>query len=163
MKDSIAVTMPCRAWAAVVPGARALVRRAAMHALAAPGPKGEVRFAGRVELAFVLADDETVRDLNRRFRGKDEPTDVLSFPAQDATVLGDVVIAFETATGEAEAEGKSAADHLAHLVVHGVLHLRGWDHERAAEARRMEALEARILARLGIADPYRAAPRRMAG
>jgi len=171
MNAAIAVNMPCRRWSGAVPGARGLCRRAAALALAAPGRAGTDLSQGRVELAIVLADNETVRDLNRRFRGMDKATDVLSFPALDrvpppegaAAALGDVVIAFETTLAEAAAEGKTVAEHLAHLVVHGVLHLRGYDHERAAEAQAMERLEAKILARMGIADPYREALRELAG
>ena len=112
------------------------------------------------ELCLVLADDRLQRTLNRRFRGKDRSTNVLSFDgAPDG--LGDVVLALETAQAEAEAQGKSLVDHVAHLVVHGVLHLMGHDHVGAAEARRMERLESAILTGLGIGDPYRLpAPRR---
>jgi len=112
------------------------------------------------ELCLVLADDRLQRTLNRRFRGKDRSTNVLSFDgAPDG--LGDVVLALETVQAEADAQGKSLADHVAHLVVHGVLHLMGHDHVGAAEARRMERLESAILTGLGIGDPYRLpAPRR---
>ena len=161
MSASIAVNVPCRLWTVAVPGARALVRRAARAALAAPAPRRNPSGDDRAELAIVLADNAMLRDLNRRFRGKNKPTNVLSFPGEDANVpagesvaLGDVAIAFETAVAEAAAEGKTVADHLAHLVVHGVLHLRGYDHVRAADAERMEALEARVLGRIGVADPY---------
>lgn len=115
----------------------------------------------RAELCLVLADDGLVRRLNRRWRGRDRSTNVLSFPASSDRVrgapllLGDVVLAFETVAREAAAQGKSLGHHLAHLVAHGVLHLVGFDHEADAEARRMENLERRVLARLGIADPYR--------
>jgi probable rRNA maturation factor len=112
------------------------------------------------ELCLVLADDRLQRTLNRRFRGKDRSTNVLSFDgAPDG--LGDVVLALETVQAEAESQGKSLVDHVAHLVVHGVLHLMGHDHVGAAEARRMERLEREILTGLGIGDPYRLpAPRR---
>ncbi|MFZ5912923.1 MAG: rRNA maturation RNase YbeY [Pseudomonadota bacterium] len=117
------------------------------------------------EMCLVLADDAFVRDLNRNYRNIDKPTNVLSFPAEDEDaigprLLGDVVLAFETLLREAAAEGKPALDHLAHLVVHGTLHLLGFDHEEAQEAENMEALERRILAGLGIADPYRTEPGR---
>ncbi len=102
-----------------------------------------------------------VRTLNRDHRGKDKPTNVLSFPIGNAggvdaapTMLGDVVLACETVMAEAAAQGKSVADHLRHLVVHGVLHLTGHDHEDDAEAERMERLETRVLADLGVGDPY---------
>lgn len=134
-----------------------LARRAVEAALAtAPGMPAE-----DVELSLLLADDGTVRELNRAWRGTDKPTNVLSFPANPAPgmpgprPLGDIALAFETLAREAEAEGKALADHAAHLIVHGVLHLLGYDHESDAEAEVMEALEVKALARLGIANPYR--------
>ena len=108
---------------------------------------------------MVLSDDSAVRALNRDHRGKDAPTNVLSFPPAlvppaGARPLGDVILAYETVRREALEQGKAAADHLRHLVVHGVLHLSGYDHETEAEAEEMEQLEREILAGLGIADPY---------
>jgi probable rRNA maturation factor len=129
--------------------------------MAAPPPK-----AGRFEATLVLAGDEDMRTLNRTWRGKDAATNVLSFPA-GATVgegcdesfgepcpLGDVVLAGETVLQEAALEGIAVADHVCHLVVHGMLHLLGHDHERDDAAEMMEALETKVLASLGIADPY---------
>lgn len=110
--------------------------------------------------ALLLADDATLRDLNRRFRGLDKPTNVLSFPsgsggeAGGEGFLGDIAIAYETTVAEARAQGLAFRDHAAHLIVHGLLHLAGHDHEGEEEAERMESLETRILARLQIADPY---------
>jgi probable rRNA maturation factor len=112
------------------------------------------------ELSLVLTDDARIRLLNRDWRGFDKPTNVLSFPGADADeeepgpLLGDVVVAFETTAREAEAAGTRFDDHLAHLLVHGLLHLFGFDHETDEEAEEMEALETDILAGLGIADPY---------
>lgn len=113
------------------------------------------------ELSVVFSADAAVRDLNARWRGMDKPTNVLSFPAfpwsgQGAPppMLGDIVLARETVAREAEEQGKAFDDHLAHLVVHGFLHLIGHDHENDAEAEAMEAVERRALARLAIADPY---------
>ena len=109
------------------------------------------------ELSVVLADDARVRELNRDFRGKDRPTNVLSFPMpEDSGLLGDVVFALETLTREAAAQGKTFADHFAHLLVHGVLHLHGLDHVDDADATDMEAREVRALATLGIDNPYAA-------
>ena len=109
------------------------------------------------ELSIVLCDDAFVRVLNARWRGKDEATNVLSFPApatmRDRT-LGDIVVAYETSAREAEERGMPLAAYLAHLIVHGVFHLLGLDHEEDAQAERMEALESRALADLGIASPY---------
>ncbi len=106
--------------------------------------------------ALLLSDDATLQDLNRRFRGLDKPTNVLSFPGAAANdgFLGDIAIAYETCRREAEADGVAFRDHVAHLIVHGLLHLAGCDHEEDAEAERMESLESAILARLGITDPY---------
>ena len=110
------------------------------------------------DLVVLLTDDETVRDLNARFRDKDRPTNVLSFPAAASAAphLGDLVLAFGVCAAEAQAQGKTLADHLSHLTVHGVLHLLGRDHEADGEAEEMEAEERSILASLGVADPYRA-------
>lgn len=141
--------------------AEALVRRAVEAALgASPRP-------GPVQVGVLLGSDEAVRALNRSFRGKDRPTNVLSFPAAaqpagsaEPAPLGDLALAYGTVAAEARAEGKRLEDHVAHLVVHGTLHLLGRDHEVEAEAEAMEALETAILAGLGITDPYRAmAPR----
>jgi probable rRNA maturation factor len=110
------------------------------------------------EATILLTDDAEMRDLNRTWRGKDEPTNVLSFPAGDTPVedgaLGDVAIAYETAKAEADQAGIPLSDHVSHLVVHGVLHLLGFDHLDDAEADKMEDLEREALASLGIADPY---------
>jgi probable rRNA maturation factor len=97
-----------------------------------------------------------VRALNARDRKKDKPTNVLSYPAGEGGFLGDIVLARQTVWREARLQKKTPADHLSHLVVHGTLHLLGYDHETGeADAERMEALERRVLAKLGIADPYR--------
>lgn len=119
--------------------------------------------SGSVELSVVLADDATVQTLNRDYRGKDAPTNVLSFAVRDsgqplpdgmAEPLGDLILAYETMVWEAAEQGKPLRDHFCHLLVHGVLHLLGYDHEEDAEAAEMERLEVEILARLGVPDPY---------
>lgn len=145
-------------WRRALPTAPAICRAAAAAALA----RGAGRLEG-AEVSIVLADDALVAKLNRAYRGIAKPTNVLSFamaePARRSAplrLLGDVVLAHGTVAREARAQGKTLADHLTHLVVHGVLHLLGFDHERAREARRMEALEVAVLAGLGISDPYRA-------
>lgn len=173
-------------WTRSLPAAEDLVLSAAGAALAA----GEGVPDGPAELSVVLADDATVQELNRQYRGKDRPTNVLSFalyadgeddpvppvgfdpdrddddadgdwdeesvaePAAAPVLLGDVVLAYETVVREAREQGKPLADHLTHLVVHGVLHLLGYDHIADSDAERMERLETEILAGLGIADPY---------
>lgn len=113
--------------------------------------------------AVALSSNAAVQRLNAAYRGKDAPTNVLSFPAPSSAPgvtaegpreLGDVVLALETLISEAEASGIPREHHFQHLLIHGVLHLMGFDHESEAEAERMEALETMLLARLGIADPY---------
>lgn len=113
------------------------------------------------EAAIALSSDERVRALNLTYRGKDKPTNVLSFPAGEDGLppgsrrhLGDIVLAAETVAREAAVEGKPLRHHLQHLAVHGLLHLLGYDHETEAEAAEMEALEVEILEQLGIPDPY---------
>ncbi len=109
-------------------------------------------------ISILLADDRMLRSLNRDFRGLNKATNVLSFPSEAAAYHGDIAIAYGVTRREAKAAGKSFADHAAHLVVHGVLHLAGHDHERPKDAKVMEALEVKILARFGIADPYAIMP-----
>ena len=144
----IEVELEDAAWTAALPDAAAVAERAATAALG--GVEGDV--------VVLLTDDATVRDLNARFRDKDRPTNVLSFPAAASAAphLGDLVLAFGVCAAEAQAQGKSLGDHLSHLTVHGVLHLLGRDHEADGEAEEMEAEERSILASLGVADPYRA-------
>jgi probable rRNA maturation factor len=151
-----------------------VVRRAALAALS--GAARSKDFDGTAEVSVVLTDDAQVRALNLRFRGQDKPTNVLSFAALDAAdeapalqgpaavplLLGDVVLARGVVVREAGEQDKSLGDHLSHLVVHGVLHLLGYDHEEEDQATEMENLEADCLASLGIADPYRAVDRDVA-
>ena len=135
------------AWRRTLPGVERLVRTAAREAVG----------ARRKSLTVALADDKRVRALNARDRRKDQPTNVLSYPSGEKAFLGDVVLARQTVWREAKEQGKTPAEHVVHLVVHGTLHLLGHDHESSeAEAERMEVLERRILKRLGIADPYEA-------
>lgn len=112
------------------------------------------------EISVLLCDDAFVQELNRRWRGKDKPTNVLSFPAAEdegfeRLLLGDIAIAYETTAREAGEEDKPFSAHFNHLVVHGLLHLLGYDHESEDEAEEMEELERQVLAELGIDDPYR--------
>jgi probable rRNA maturation factor len=106
-----------------------------------------------LEMAVVLADDKTIRGLNRDFRGIDKPTNVLSFPGEKPH-LGDIVLAFDTVEREAKAQKKSVRHHALHLLVHGTLHLAGFDHANDKDAARMEGLEIKILAGLGVCNPY---------
>jgi probable rRNA maturation factor len=144
-RSKVDVVLLDAAWAKALPGVGRMVRKAARAALGA-----RIR-----SLTVALSDDRRVRILNRRDRGKDKPTNVLSYPSGEKAFLGDIVLARQTVWREAREQKKTPADHLTHLVVHGTLHLLGHDHETSdADADRMEALERRILKRLGIADPY---------
>ncbi|MCE2927693.1 MAG: rRNA maturation RNase YbeY [Rickettsiales bacterium] len=105
------------------------------------------------QLTIVLADDAFVQSLNHEFRGKNKPTNVLSFSGDD-DYLGDVILAFETIKREALDQKKTFRDHTAHLIVHGVLHLLGHDHDHEKKAEKMERLEIKILKKLGITNPY---------
>jgi probable rRNA maturation factor len=135
----------------------ALSRRAALAAFAVAGL---VPAAG-LELSLLLAGDAELRRLNREFRGIDKPTNVLAFPGEEAgeeasggRLLGDVALGYETVCREARERDIAAPDHLVHLVIHGCLHLAGYDHHEDADAARMEAAEVAALARLGRPDPY---------
>jgi probable rRNA maturation factor len=154
------VVIASRRWRKAPQAAR-LVRRT----IAAAAPAR----ARAAELSVVLTSNRAIGALNRQWRGQDKPTNVLSFPApkpgsKQATKrgkraprhLGDIVIAYETAAAEARAERKPFDHHLAHLAVHGFLHLLGYDHESHSEAEAMERRERRILSRLGVPDPYAA-------
>jgi probable rRNA maturation factor len=134
-----------------VPQAERLVRR--IIAAAAPAR------ARKAELSVILTSNRAIGALNRDWRGRDKPTNVLSFPTPapirgPVRHLGDIVIAYETTASEARAEGKPFDHHLAHLALHGFLHLLGYDHESHRQAEAMERQERRILARLGVPDPY---------
>jgi probable rRNA maturation factor len=141
------------------PDAEAAIQRAIVAASAATDADID-----HAEVAVMLTDDASIRELNKEFRGIDKPTNVLSFPAPEMDsaddddtaprALGDIAIAYETLRREADEEAKPFLHHLSHLAVHGFLHLVGYDHETDDEAEEMEALEITILSRLGIPDPY---------
>jgi len=149
------------AWKEGLPAAENVCRHAAFAAFDM-GCHG----AGHAEVSLLLSDDARVRRLNHEFRGEDRATNVLSFPNHTATelaapwppnrplLLGDIVVAYETVVAEAAAAHKEFSHHLGHLVVHGMLHLLGYDHLTEAEADEMERLETRILATLGVPNPY---------
>ena len=151
MSVTIEIATESAAWEKL-PGAEEAVRRAVAAALGDEGIRN-----GEIEI--VLADDARIRALNKSYRGADQATNVLAFPApkhpgDGPRPLGNIVLAYETLAREAEAEGKAAAHHLMHLAVHGTLHLIGFDHIDDADAEAMEARERAILAALGIPDPY---------
>ena len=106
------------------------------------------------ELSILLADDATITQMNQQYRGKDRPTNVLSFPSDQPDYLGDIIIALETLQREAAQQGKTLQDHYTHMLIHGALHLQGYDHETDEEAEMMEAREIALLAKLKIANPY---------
>ena len=135
----------------------ALAQQAVASVVAELGMAGE----SPSELSLVFTDDAGIARLNTEWRGKDGPTNVLSFPAFSVPpgaalppLLGDIVLAAETVSREAKLDGKPLEHHIAHLIIHGFLHLVGHDHETEAEAETMEAIERRALARLAIPDPY---------
>jgi probable rRNA maturation factor len=160
---TIDVASTCAAWTEICPAAEELARGAAQLALVRGSAVLKLALRERVELGILLTDAAEQRRLNRNHRGVDAPTNVLAFPAWEPTanipvgapvLLGDVAFALETLAREASGQGKPIADHFRHLVVHGVLHLLGFDHSMPAEAEAMEALERSILAELGVPDPY---------
>lgn len=120
----------------------------------------KLRLNPKAEASFTFSDDKHIRKLNVEWRQKDAPTNVLSFPASrsaeldGALLLGDVVLAYETIDEEAAEEGKAFEQHTAHMIVHGFLHLLGYDHESDADAAKMENLESSILIQLGMPDPW---------
>ncbi len=144
------ITIRTPAWRSALPGVRALAKKAV----------GAVLDLKTTEVSLVLADDAFVHALNKQYRGKDKPTNVLSFPSpdeykdMDVWLAGDIVVALETLQREAAEQHKSLDAHLTHLLVHGALHLKGYDHILDEEADVMEALEIDILHQLGYRNPY---------
>jgi probable rRNA maturation factor len=156
----VEVVIESEAWQEL-PDAEDIVRRAIRAAGASDAAIG----CCNSEISVLFCDDATIAALNGRWRGQERPTNVLSFPGhplhggvmiQERMPLGDIAISYETLVREARDSGKTASAHLAHLVVHGFLHLAGYDHETDDEAEDMEGLEREILARMGVADPYAA-------
>lgn len=153
---------PALADAALTAAFSIALRDRAAATLEDDGTGPDRAFLRQAEVCVVLNDDDGVRALNRQWRAKDRPTNVLSFPAMAEAVpldgmpwvLGDVVLALETVVREAREQGKTVDAHFSHLLVHGMLHLLGFDHETPRQAARMEPLEVAILETLGIADPY---------
>lgn len=155
MRLSLDINAPSSLWRKL-PRARAI----AHETVAACVAEGALAARDGAEVSLLLTSDAEMQALNARWRGQDKATNVLSFPAAGADrlaespALGDIALAFETVAREALATGVPLADHYRHLIAHGFLHLIGYDHQTDEEAERMEALETRILARLGVANPY---------
>jgi probable rRNA maturation factor len=154
MPAVIEIAIQSAAWSHV-PELEALAQRALFAALEGSGTK----LAEGTEISLLFCDDAFIQDLNKKWRGVDRPTNVLSFPSgsdlAENLALGDIALSHATALREAVAEGKSFGDHISHLLVHGCLHLLGFDHIEEEEAEEMETLEREILSRIGIDDPYR--------
>ena len=160
IRAAVTVVIDDQGWLNLMADPVPLLRRAARAALKVARRPSGLKPGRTVALSVALMGDRGVQRLNRTFRGKDKPTNVLSFPADSLAEpgrraeIGDIALALGVVKREAKEQGKAAADHLAHLMVHGVLHLLGYDHETDKDAARMEALEREALATLGIADPY---------
>lgn len=144
-KIEIDTTFQCGAWDE---GISLLARDAVLKTL------NSINFGEKSEISLVFADNDFVQVLNANYRGKDKPTNVLSFPQDEPELLGDVILAYETVKCEADEQNKTFEDHTRHLIVHGTLHLLGYDHIEDEEAEEMEALEIKILADMGIKNPY---------
>lgn len=163
---SIAVSTADPSWSRISPDAAKVLRRSARRAFAAAGAAGWRGSRIGHEVSFMLTDDQHMRKLNRAYRGKDRPTNVLSFAALDGDkprpgapwLLGDIVLASGVIAREAKEQAKKLDHHLSHMAVHGMLHLMGYDHEDDADAGIMEALEIEALAEMGIANPYETRP-----
>jgi probable rRNA maturation factor len=139
---------------------KARLKRIAEKVLGAASAELKLDLPEGAELSLLFTDDAHIKSLNRKFRGKSKPTNVLSFPGAPAAnggigpILGDIVLAEETVSREAEGEGLTLEAHLTHLILHGFLHILGYDHEDDGEAGLMEGLETAILGGIGVADPY---------
>jgi probable rRNA maturation factor len=161
-KLSVAIAEPDPSWSKLAPEAPKVLRRAARRAFAAATGAGWRGSKVAHEVSFMLTDDRQMRRLNRDYRGKDKPTNVLSFAALDAAkpkpsqpwLLGDIVLASGVIAREAKEQAKTLEQHLTHMAVHGMLHLLGYDHDDNHDAEIMEALEISALAKMGIANPY---------
>ena len=150
------VQIPCSDWPDEEENWEDLITSAVIATLA----RSDQTLDAASELSVVLADDDTIRALNRDYRHQDKPTNVLAFPAAQAAagsqppILGDVILSYGVVSGEAAEQDKSLRAHVQHLVVHGLLHLLGYDHHTAEDAQAMEGLEVDILRQLNVADPY---------
>jgi len=160
---SILITIESDAWVSAWPDAKADIARAAWLCLERAMPELST---GQIEISVLLCDDAAIQDLNRNYRGKDKPTNVLSFPQSDIedirnyaagdppVMLGDIIMAHETITREAQEQNKDLHDHIMHMIVHSILHLLGYDHTEEKDAEEMEKLEITILKTINIKNPY---------
>ena len=154
MRLTIETQVECAGWSAV-DGLDALIEESLKAAIEESGAE----LVEGAEVSLLFCDDARIRALNQQFRAQDKPTNVLSFPGPDpletAHFLGDIAIAHETVAREAQEQGKTLEQHCRHLIVHGFLHLLGYDHEDDEDAEAMETMEVSILRRLGVDNPYR--------
>lgn len=162
MAVKVDLRVDCKAWKDALPDVKKTVEKAVRAAWKA-GNTGDLALPVKnAEVSVMLTNDDAVHALNREYRGVDRPTNVLSFaalddedePIVDPMLLGDIVVAFETTEREAAEQNKSPEEHFFHLIVHGVLHLIGYDHVEDADAEVMEALETKIMIENGMDDPY---------
>ncbi len=162
MTVKVSLRVDEKAWKDALPDYKALVEKAARAAWKAGNIGDYALPVKKAEVSVLLTDDRTIHTLNKEYRGVDKPTNVLSFaalddedePIVDLLLLGDIAVAFETTAREAQEQNKTLAEHFFHLIVHGVLHLIGYDHVEDADAEEMEALETRIMTDNDMADPY---------
>jgi len=156
----IEMNIACQGWPA-----QQDLQQLAERSVAAAIKAAKIKLSPEAELSLMFGDDEAIKALNQQFRGINKPTNVLSFPGEEISpgeepglvpglVLGDIAFALQTLIREADLEGKLFDHHLCHLMIHGFLHLLGYDHQNDNEAEQMESLEIKALAALGIADPY---------
>lgn len=155
--ENVFITVDCSEWLRELPNAQEISHSAAVAALSSTKSWGK----SDLEISITLSDDKTLQELNNRYRNKNETTNVLAFQLeQDSAIpgqpilLGDVIIALGIARREAEEQGKKLTNHLKHLVIHGVLHLLGLDHQNKRDAVTMESIEIGVLRSLGTNDPY---------
>lgn len=145
----IDISIECADWETEIPDIDTHIRQTADAVLKTMEINDQA-----TELSVVLSSDSFIQVLNKQWRGKDKPTNVLSFPQDEPELMGDVILAFQTVKREADEQNKRFEDHTKHLIVHGILHLLGHDHEKDEEAEEMEALEIEILNALGVKNPY---------
>ncbi len=159
----IDITIEEGAWHAELPDIESLTQKILQKARQHPDISANLNGHANSEVSITLSGDEFIRNLNREYRGKNKPTNVLSFPLTEdgdfstdigLLSLGDIIMAYETVKQESQEQKKNFRDHYAHLLIHGFLHLLHYDHEENDEAENMERLEAEILGTLKISNPY---------